>query len=78
MTYEVKPGISKNIALVVTCTSCFQPMESVYSYNARHTCHECGGSALMDSKEALEIRRRDRERKSKIDRENERLLKQRQ
>lgn len=74
MTYEVKPGISKNIAHVVSCCSCFQPMESVYSRDIRHTCHECGGEALRDSARDLRERRLGRDKKRKIERENKRLL----
>lgn len=74
MTYEIKPGISKNIASVVTCSDCFKPMNSVYSRSVRHTCRDCGGEALKDSVVDLKLRRIERDKRIKVERENKRLL----
>jgi hypothetical protein len=76
MTYEVKPGISKNISTAVTCSDCFQPMHSIYDRAIRETCTPCGGVAKRDSVMDLRERRLARERRKKVDRENARLLKE--
>lgn len=74
MTYEVKPGISKSISAVIHCCDCGQPMHSVYSRSVRHTCRDCGGEALKDSVVDLKLRRIERDKRIKVERENKRLL----